>query len=195
MSNIAIKSLDSKAKVMAFLQHELATEGDTKNSFIETLLTGTIGLVGAGAGAAIGKPSLLLGLGTIFVGHYCKSKKVIALGTGMLTTGTFKAIKGIDGTEVAGFDGAKERFKAFGQDLKERLYLDKIKNLISKKKSENNNGTEGLGEVKYFNPNNAEDMAGLNNIEQEVQRQAERFERKQFAGTDELDDTEDRIIY
>jgi hypothetical protein len=187
MSNIAIKANDKKTKIMAYLKDELQTEGDIKNSALEMLKTGVLGVAGAGAGAVIGKPSLLLGLGVIMAGHYYKSNKLTAIGTGMLASGAYKAAKGVDGTEVAGLDGAKERLKAFGKDLKERLYIDKIKNIISKKKPEKENtGTDGLGEVQYFNPNNAIDnMAGLDAIEEEIQRHAEQFETKQFAGNED----------
>lgn len=198
MSSMAMKAHDKKEKIMAFITNELETEGDIKNSGIETLKTGLAGLLGATAGAAIGKPSLLIGLGTIMVGHYYKSNKVVALGTGMLATSSYKAVSGVNGTEVGGLEGAKERVKAFGQDLKERLYFDKLKNLISKKKTENTT-TDGLGEVTYFNPNNALDMGSLENIEKEIERHAEQFQRKQFAGTssneDYLSGAENGIIY
>lgn len=201
MSSIAIKAHDKKTKIMAFLKNELETEGDIKNSAIEMLKTGVVGVVGAGAGVAIGRPSLLLGLGVIMAGHYYKSNKIMALGTGMLASSTYGAVKGMGGNGaegVEGFDGAKERLKAFGQDLKERLYLDKIKNLISKKKTEtdNDNGAEGLGETTYFNPNASLDMGSLDDIEREIQRHAEQFENKQFAGgNDDVSGAEDYKIY
>ena len=198
MSNIAIKANDKKAKIMAFLKGELQTEGDLKNSALEMLKTGVLGVAGAGAGAAIGKPSLLLGLGVIMAGHYYKSNKLTAIGTGMLASGAYKAVKGVDGTEVAGLDGAKERLQAFGKDLKERLYIDKIKNIISNKKPEKETtGTEGLGEIQYFNPTNAIDnMGSLDAIEEEIQNHAEQFERKQFAGNeDDFPDEQSSINY
>jgi hypothetical protein len=76
--------------------------------------------------------------------------------------------------------------------------LDKLKKLVSKKKTENTT-TDGLGEVTYFNPNNALDMGSLENIEKEIQNHAEQFERKQFAGNSENEDylsgAEDDMIY
>lgn len=183
MSSIS-KDHGKKAQIMAFLKEDLATEGSLKNSALEMLKTGAVGVIGAGAGAAIGKPSLLIGLGVIMAGHYYKSNKIIAVGTGMLASSAYKAMKGVDGTGVDGLDGAKERLKAFGQDLKERLYLDKIKSLISKKTTEKS-GTDGLGEVSYFNPNSPLDMGSLDAIEQEIQRHAEQFERRQFAGNED----------
>ncbi len=193
MSSIS-KAHDKKAQIMAFLQDDLDTKGSLKNSALEMLKTGAVGVIGAGAGAALGKPSLLIGLAVITAGHYYKSNKIIAVGTGMLASSAYKAVSGVSGTGTDGLDGAKERLKAFGQDLKERLYLDKIKSLISKKGS-SNSGTDGLGEVSYFNPNNGLDMGGLDAIEQEIRHHAERFERKQFAGSeDDLTEGEEDLM-
>jgi hypothetical protein len=192
MSNTVKRASDRKSKIMALIQEDLDTEGNAKNSLIETLKTTVAGGAGLGLGAVIGKPSLLTGLAIIFIGQYYKSSKIVAAGIGMVAGGAYKAQSSINGTEVGGLDGAKERLKALGQDMKERLYIDKIKGLISKKAE---SGTSGLGNVSYFEyPKEVEglDMGSLDAIEREINRQAEAFESRRGGQTFEhVDGNED----
>lgn len=183
---------NQKEKVLALLQ-QLETEGDAKNSFIEMLKSGVIVLAGAGIGAAIGKPSLLLGLGTTFAGHYFNQPRLTSLGVGIVASGGYKLASGLKGTEVGGLEGAKERFKAFGADLKDRLYLDKF--IKSKPVNGEEDGTAGLGEVQYFKyPNKEVDMAGLDAIEDEIANSSEQFSRQMAGSYEEVSGPEERIL-
>ncbi len=200
MSNQVIKANDRKEKIMAYLTGEEKTKGDHKSSGIETLKAVLGGLLGGAAGAFIGKPSLGISIPTIYAGKFLQSSLLSAFGTGMLTSSSYKAVKGINGTEVGaleGLEGAKERLKSFGEELKERLYLDKIKSIIAKGKTKNSTEVNGLdGKVTYFNPNNELDMGSLDAIEEEIQRHAEQFQQKQFAGNDDyFGGNESNIIY
>lgn len=197
MSSTAIKNHDRKSQIMAIIQNDLDTKHDVKNSAIETGKTIVSALAGSAVGAFIGKPSLLASLPTIFAGKYFDNSLLSAFGTGMLSSGSYKAVKGMEGTEVSGLEGATERIKAFGKDLKERLYIDKIKNLVSKQKDAPQKSVDGLESVTYFNPNTALDMGSLDDIENEIQRHAEQFQKKQFAGSgdEDLSGGEDDIIY
>lgn len=190
MSTYAEKA-GKKEKMLAILK-ELETEGDIKNSFIETLKTAAVGLVGAGAGAAIGRPSLLVGLGTIVAGHYFNSSRALCFGAGMIASGGYKMATGIQGTEVGGLEGMKERVKAFGSDIKDRLYLDKV--IKPKAKPNTTEGIDGPGEVQYFKyPNNEINMGSLEAIEDEIAKSSERFEQRQFAGEEDVAGVEERI--
>lgn len=168
------KTNGKHAKALAILQ-ELDTKGNAKNSLIESLKSLAVGVVGGGlAGAAIGKPSLAIGLGTTLTGNYLKSPLLSTFGMGMMASGGYQIGSGLKGTD--GLDGAKDRVKAFGQSIKERLYLDKI----IKKKGE----TNGVGEVQYFKyPQKELDMGSLNNIENEIARSSEQFEQRQISGS------------
>ncbi len=64
-----------KARVLAIAQ-ELNTKGNAKNSAIETVKDLAVGVIGGGlAGAAVGKPSLLVGFAASLMGHYMGSSK------------------------------------------------------------------------------------------------------------------------
>lgn len=183
-----------KAHVLAIAQ-ELDTKGNAKNSAIESVKDLVVGVVGGGlAGAAIGKPSLLVGLGTSLIGHYMGSSMATSFGMGMMASGGYQIGQGaVNGTGLTGLDGAKERMKAFGANIKQRLYIDKI---IKPKETTKEEGTEGLGNVQYFKyPQTQElDMGSLDTIENEIARSGEQFERRQMSGVyDEMSGAEEKI--
>lgn len=183
-----------KAHVLAIAQ-ELDTKGNAKNSAIESVKDLVVGVVGGGlAGAAIGKPSLLVGLGTSLIGHYMGSSMATSFGMGMMASGGYQIGQGaVNGTGLTGLDGAKERMKAFGANIKQRLYIDKI---IKPKETTKEEGTEGLGNVQYFKyPQTQElDMGSLDTIESEIARSGEQFERRQMSGVyDEMSGAEEKI--
>ncbi len=151
-----------KAKKQNFMQNmtgQLDTKGDIKNSLLETgkeLLVTVI--IGGVAGAAIGRPSLLIGAGVTGAGHYTGNRMLSLLGVGMMAANGFQTKSGTNGLE--GLDGMKERVLVFKENFSEKLYLDKI----MKKKED---GTNGMGEIQYFTyPSN--DMSGLDAIEQQI---------------------------
>lgn len=201
MDGIAnIRNHDEHSRLMAFIKDDPDTKGNLKSSGLEMLKTSVAGLAGAATGAAIGRPSLLVGLGVIFAGHYYNSAKLTALGTGILTTGAFKASKGMSGTPQDGIEGVKERVKAFRDDVIDRLYVDKIKSIVSRGKGGSNEvkgATEGAGdEISYFNANRELDMSGLDAIQSELEDHAMQFEQRQFGGSDEdFSEVESRPIY
>lgn len=139
-----------KAHNDSFVHHltePLETKGDMKNTAIETVKDVAVGVIGGGLiGAAIGKPSLLVGLGVTGVGHYTGNKLATMFGVGMMAANgiTGKSVSGVDGLSM---DAVKERMSAYGQNLKERLYLDKVP-FLNKKQAET---TEGIGALQFFN--------------------------------------------
>jgi len=153
------------------LTQTLATKGNIKNSAIETGKDLVIGVIAGGfAGAAIGRPSLIVGFLTSGIGHYLDNKLLTSAGLGMMASNSFapKGMQGIEGLE--GLDGVKERVQAFKETLTYKTYLDKVKALkLSKPKA-----ISGLGDVQYFSyPNNmlegaSDDLAFLNQIEHQI---------------------------
>jgi hypothetical protein len=179
MSNTESKHAKNarKAKILA-LATKLETKGDVKHSAIETVKDLVVGVVGGGlAGAAVGKPSLLVGLGTTMIGHYAGSSLATSFGLGMMASGGYQIGAGaVSGTGLSGIEEAKERMKAFGANIKERFYLDKI---IKPKAEE---GTNGLGKVQYFKypqqKNQSLDMAALDHIESQIAESGKQYEQK-----------------
>lgn len=187
----------SKAKqahVLA-LTKKLDTKGDAKNSAIEALKDLVVGVVGGGvAGAAIGKPSLLVGLGASLIGHYGGMPMATSFGLGMMASGGYQISSNVNG--LSGMDEVKERIKSFGANIKQRLYLDKI----IKPKAKTDDGTNGMGSVQYFKYPQSEtqelDMGSLENIEKEIAYLGEQYERKQMSGTyEDMSGIEDEKIY
>ncbi len=91
-----------------------------------------VGVLGGGlVAAAIGKPALLVGLAISGYGHYAQNKMISALGLGIMASGTMSALN-----SKAVAPTLNERVRAFGEELKRKLFLDKL----LKTKVENLNG-------------------------------------------------------
>lgn len=186
-----------KANVLA-IAHELDTKGNAKHSAIESVKDLVVGVVGGGlAGAAVGKPSLLVGFGTSLIGHYMGSSLATSFGLGMMASGGYQIGSGaVNGTSMSGLDGAKERMKAFGANIKQRLYIDKI---IKPKEETKEETTNGMGSVQYFKypqQNQELDMGALDNIESEIARSGEQYEQRQMSGTyDDMSGVGDEKLY
>lgn len=192
MSN---ESESSKKEKILALWKDLKTEGSAKNSGIELVKTVLAAGVGILAGQQLGRPSLLIGAGAAFAGHYYNEPKLTHLGIGMMASGGYQLKdKGVAGAEAEGFEGFKEKLKVLGEDVKHRLYLDKILKSNSAKPKEE--GTAGLGEVQYFKyPNDELNMGALDSIEEEITRSGEEYEtRGKSNSVGDLSGFTDRIL-
>lgn len=148
---------------------ELSTEGNIKNTAIETGKAVLVGVLGGGLlGAAIGKPSFIVGILTTGVGHYSGNKLTQMVGVGMMAANGFnKTNATVSGIE--GLDGVKERLQAFKESFSEKLYLDKLK------KKGIATGTSGFGDLQYFSYPNG-DLAALDAIEGQLTDSAAQFQ-------------------
>jgi len=146
---------------MAGMSSNLPTKGNVKNTLMETGKDLLVGVIGGGlVGAAIGKPSLGVGLILTGVGHYSENRLATLFGIGLMASNGFQVGKGINGLE--GLEGVKERIQAYKENFSEKLYLDKI---VKKKVG----GTSGFGEVQYFNyAESMGELAALDAIEDQV---------------------------
>jgi hypothetical protein len=156
------------------LSNTLETKGDVKNTAIETVKDVAVGVIGGGLiGAAIGKPSLLVGLGLTGMGHYTGNHLATMFGIGMMAANGIpgKSVSGVDGLSV---DAVKERMTAYGHNLKERLYLDKVPFLNKGKEAETTNGMDGLQFFNHQNDMNASrelnnELSALDHIERQIE--------------------------
>ena len=160
---------------------ELHPEGNLKDTALSTVRDLVVGVVvGGAAGAAIGKPSLLVGAAITGFGHYKKMPLATLVGIGMMASNGFQNLGSstVKGVEKDVVDGIKDRLMAYKESFQEKLYLDKI----MKKKEPIN----GMGKVQYFtypndenmNGNNAIDMSELDRIEQHLTQSANDFANK-----------------
>jgi hypothetical protein len=144
------------------------SKGKALDALKEAGLMLVAGIAGGGAGAAIGKSSLLLGIGTTLAGAYFESKYVIAAGLG-LAVSNVPATKSSNVSGVDGFD-----IKQIAQDAKDRVgqYFDNFKEkLYIPASGSTTNGLHGGENVKYFiNPYNSNDldMSALDRVNEEV---------------------------
>jgi len=168
------------------------TAGET-SSYKETLKEGGLILLAAvaagGAGAALGKHSLLAGIPLTLVGIHKKNKYVIAAGLGMTMSNGFQgsgsSVSGIE-DNVEGFDiaqitqNAKDRVSNFFSNFKDKLYIAKAADA----------GINGLGEaeeqVSYFvNPYKGTgelDTSALDKIQEQIAQM-----NKNVSGLNEVD--------
>jgi hypothetical protein len=159
--------------------------GDPKQAAIDTGKDLLIGAIGGGlAGAILGRSSLLVGIAVTGISHYLKLKAGASFGIGMMASGGYQTISSVNGTSQNGFEGVKERMQAFKEDLKQKLFLDKI--LKTKKADE---AVEGMGDVQYFTYPGGKELEGnaaLDQIEQQIAASAEAFDAQQVSGDEDM---------
>ena len=141
-----------------------------------------VGVIGGGiAGAVLGRLSFVVGAAVTGVGHYAKSRIASALGLGMMASGTYQAMSGMNGKPTSGLAGVKERLLALKDDMKKRIFLDKVLKAKEKKEEKTDEGTDGLGQVQYFvHPNSEESMGAvemneLDKIQQQIQESGMKY--------------------
>jgi hypothetical protein len=184
------KQYAKKAKRKNFMESfgsGLDTKGNVKNTALETGKDILVGVLGGGLiGAAIGKPSLIVGIVTTGVGHYSGNKLTQLLGIGLMAANGFQKNTSVSGLE--GMDGVKERVQAFKESLSDKFYLDKIK------KKTSSGTTSGFGELQYFSYPNS-DLAALDAIEDQLTDSAMQFQGGEMPELEmgELD-MEDRLF-
>ncbi len=162
---------------------EVNPKGDAKQTAIRTLAEVGISVLGGGLlGAAIGKPSFLIGLALTGVGYYKGVSWLAPLGLGMMSTSHLIPDKS---SGVSGFDlktettNAKNRMLSFKDSLLQKTYIDKL--LPSKKASNarqlNEESTEGFGSLEA-------NINALDEVEKQLNASANTFyKRKGNAAT------------
>ncbi len=183
----------NKKHFLSGMNEGLPTKGNVKNTLLETGKDILIGVLGGGLiGAAIGRPSLLVGIVTTGAGHYTGNKLVQLIGVGMMASNGFQKSSTVSGLE--GMDGIKERLKAYRESFSEKLYLDKILKKAA--------ATNGFGELQYFTyPDTSMNgsLAALNDIEDQIEASARQFQGQlrgggQMTGDDyEIGDLGERL--
>lgn len=165
--------------------------GNPKQAAIDTGKDLLIGAIGGGlAGAILGRSSLLVGIAVTGISNYLKLRAGTSFGIGMMAAGGYQTISSVNGTSQNGFDGIKERMEAFKEDLKQKLFLDKI---LKTKKTEE--AVSGVGDVQYFTypGNELNGNAALDHIEQQIAASAEAYDAQQVSGAydDDMGNTDD----
>ncbi len=163
---------NKKHDMLASLTQKGNTKSNVKNTVIETGKDILVGVVGGGLiGAAIGRPSLLIGAGVTGAGHYMGNRVATLLGIGMMAANGFQKSKTVEGLEGMDMQSIKDRMLAYKDNFAEKLYLDRI---IPKKNGGSKDETSGFGELQFFNyPNDMNgynDLAALDSIERQIEQ-------------------------
>jgi hypothetical protein len=145
-----------------------------KSSYVDTAKEGGLMLLAAiaagGAGAAIGKHSLIAGIPLTLFGVHKRNKYLIAAGLGLTLSNGFQlknqptttgGIGALDMKQIA--TEAKDRVTTFFKNFADKLYLPKS----------TESGTSGLGDdqVTYFvNPYSSKelDMSAIDRIQEQI---------------------------
>lgn len=153
-------------------------------TFTSTSVLVLSGLGGGFIGAATGRWSLLTGILVAGAGQFTGVHAATAFGLGMATSNIVSGGAPVSGTDdKKGMALVKERLKNYGQGLKQKLFLDKLK---SKKKDTTTTETtttttNGVGEVKYFNyPAKADDidLSEMEKYEKELEKSAQNYKQE-----------------
>ncbi len=177
-----------KESVLASLTHTQETKGDIKQSAIETVKDIAIGVLGGGlVGAAIGRPSLIVGIGVTGAGHYMGNRMASLFGIGMMAANGFQQSKSVQGLDGMDMESIKGRMNAYKDNFAEKLYLDKVlhKNASGKQSKEE---TSGFGDLQFFNyPNDRQayhelhnELSALDSIERQIEESG--MEHMQMTG-------------
>jgi hypothetical protein len=143
---------------------EKSEKEESQQEKLKTTLKGVgtdvlVGVLGGGLGAAIsGSYSFVAGLMVSSLGHYTKNKYLSSLGLGIMASSSMKAAQGVKQDPNASMlTNAKERVKAFGQELQRKLLIP-TKTQSEAKKESNLNGTQQSKENSIVPPPQAFEM-------------------------------------
>lgn len=186
----------AKSKLMAGLKDGLPTKGNAKNTLVETGKDLVVGVIAGGlVGAAIGKPSLLVGLAVTGMGHFTGHRLASLFGMGIMAANGFqsKSVSGVDGLSA---DAVKERLTIYKDSFAQKLYLDKMVGSKAGTSTTITATTNGIGELQLFNyPNDMNgavdelsgELSALSSIERQIEESA--AAQMQMAGSDAIDGT------
>jgi hypothetical protein len=179
-----------KKNILNNMTQKLPTKGNAQNTAIETVKDIVLCVLGGGLlGAAIGKPSLVIGLGVTGAGHYTGNRAATMLGLGIMAANGFqnnKSVNGMDGFDVA---SVKNRIMTYKNNFAGKLYLDKI----MPGKTPANEDTNGFGELQFFSyPNDVNgagdelsgELSALDRIERQLEESG--MEHMQVTGLDDI---------
>ncbi|HRJ29906.1 MAG TPA: hypothetical protein PLV21_06565 [Cyclobacteriaceae bacterium] len=132
-------------------------------------------IAAGGAGAALGKHSLLAGIPVTLVGFHKKNPYIIAAGLGLTLSNGFQnqnktTVQGVDGFDIKQIaEQAKDRVETFFKNFSEKLYIAKAAEPTATAGLAGENSEE---QVTYFvNPYNDTkelDMSAIDRIQEQI---------------------------
>jgi hypothetical protein len=149
-----------------------------KHPVAQTVTKGGLVILAAiaagGAGAALGKHSLLAGIPVTLLGFHKNNPYIIAAGLGLTLSNGFQnqnktTVQGVDGFDVKQIAAeAKDRVGTFFKNFSEKLYISKP---AEPSATAGLSGGQGEDQVTYFvNPYNTKelDMSAIDRIQEQI---------------------------
>lgn len=157
-------TLSGTAQVM---EHPV-TQTVTKGGLV--LLTA---IASGGAGAALGKHSLLAGIPVTLIGFHKKNPYIIAAGLGLTLSNGFQnqnkttTVQGVDGFDMKQIaEQAKDRVGTFFKNFSEKLYISKAEPTAGL--AGENNEEQVTYFVNPYNNSNELDMSAIDRIQEQI---------------------------
>ncbi len=175
------KKRNNKSKKVQSKSHSLfGITSEAKSSYMDTAKEGGLILLAAiaasGAGAAIGKHSLIAGVPLTLIGIHRKNKYLIAAGLGLALSNGFQkqnqsqSVQGVNGFDLKQMaQGAKDRVGTFFENFKGKFYLSPATVATATDGLEEENKDE---QVSYFvNPYNGAgelDTSAIDRVQEQI---------------------------
>jgi hypothetical protein len=131
-------------------------------------------IAAGGAGAALGKHSLLAGIPVTLIGFHNKNPYIIAAGLGLTLSNGFQNKSATPVQEVNGFDmkqiteQAKDRVGTFFKNFSEKLYISKAEPTATAGLAGENNEEQVTYFVNPYNNSKELDMSAIDRIQEQI---------------------------
>lgn len=133
-------------------------------------------IAAGGAGAALGKHSLIAGVPVTLVGFHKKNPYIIAAGLGLTLSNGFQNqnktatnVQGVDGFDLKQVaEGAKDRVGTFFKNFSEKLYLDKGEPSATAGLAGDNKEDQVTYFVNPYNDSKELDMSAIDRIQEQI---------------------------
>jgi hypothetical protein len=185
----------SKSKVLQKLTSRQEAKGNLPYTALETVKDTVLIVAGGFLGAALGRPSMYVGMGIAAAGHFWGVPLATTLGIGMVASNGFQSSKSVEGLEGVDIQSVQKRVAAYKENLMEKTYLDKI--LHKKEEAPSNGATDGMGSMQFFSYGNeasstGNELSALDNFERQLlQSAANHMRTNEVEGLDDIDGIEE----
>lgn len=132
-------------------------------------------IAAGGAGAALGKHSLLAGIPITLIGFHKKNSYIIAAGLGLTLSNGFQnqnkttTVQGVDGFDMKQIaEQAKDRVGTFFKNFSEKLYISKAEPTATAGLAGENNEEQVTYFVNPYNNSKELDMSAIDRIQEQI---------------------------
>lgn len=175
------KSRNKRYRKSGGTQNTLAGTGNVlEHPVAQTIAKGGLvvltAIAAGGAGAALGRHSLIAGVPVTLLGFHKKNPYIIAAGLGLTLSNGFQNqnkaaanVQGVDGFDLKQVaEGAKDRVGTFFKNFSEKLYLDKGEPSATAGLAGDNKEEQVTYFVNPYNDSKELDMSAIDRIQEQI---------------------------